>query len=150
MRIHTDKLSIEDIEEFQPPRSEMILTTHGSRKRDHAFEVKLVGEPGKDRHGITRRFSTGGAYGSTDGRMRALTWVEWGDFICELLKIDPDAIVGVYEGEHDFIEATQSACVWRPQREGAPEHADRWASNLYWARDKRISEASRPFAEVSA
>lgn len=134
MRIHTKHLTADDLERLKPEGTYIEFTEHGSRKREHAFEVKMYGEPGKDAHGITRSYSTGGAYGTTDGRYRALTWVEWGDWMVELLKIDPGAIIGSYDGADGFIEQTQDAAHWRSQFYDAAEHADRWAQDLHYNR----------------
>ena len=133
MRIHTKHLTRDDLVRAKPEGSYIEITEHGSRKRDHAFEVKLYAEPGKDRHGITRRFKTGGAYGTTDGRHRALTWVEWGDWMVELFKIDPGAIIGKYEGWREFCDWTYEAAHQRPDRENAVEHASGWADELWLA-----------------
>lgn len=128
MRIHTDHLTGTDLvaATVGMPGVTVTFSTHDSRARDHAFEVSMVGKPGKDRHGITRRWSTGGAYGTTDGTMRALTWVEWGDWICAMFQRDPKAIIGEYEGAQDFIEQTCEMSYKRPERENAVEHAERW------------------------
>mgnify|MGYP000923886212 CR=1 FL=1 len=133
MRIHTKHLTRDDLVRAKPEGSYIEIAEHGSRKRDHAFEVKLYGNPGKDAHGITRRFSTGGAYGTTDGCYRALTWIEWGDWMVELFKIDPGAIIGQYEGWRDFCEWTYEAAHHRPDRENAVEHASGWADELWLA-----------------
>lgn len=143
MRIHSDKLTADDLVRTARamPGVYIEITEHGSRKRDHAYEVTMYADPGKDRHGITRRYKTGGAYGTTDGRYRALTWVEWGDFICELFRRDPEAIVGPYDGEADFIHQTQDAAPFRSQLYDAVEHADRWSRALYYARRDREAVA---------
>lgn len=135
MRIHSDTLTSGDLREAARaiPGGHINITEHGSRKRDHAFEVNMFGDPGKDRHGITRRYGTGGAYGQADGTHRALTWVEWGDWMVELFKIDPTAIIGSYDGAEDFCEQTYEAARWRSQFYDAAEHADRWYGELYYA-----------------
>lgn len=150
MRIHTKHLTRDDLVRAKPEGSYIEITEHGSRKRDHAFEVKMYAEPGKDRHGITRRFSTGGAYGHTDGRHRALTWVEWGDWMVELFKIDPGAIIGKYEGWREFCDWTYELSFSRPDRENAVEHATRWRNELWEAAetDKAvIRDLNRPGPE---
>ena len=153
MRIHTKYLTRDDLERLKPEGTYIELTPHGSRKRDHAFEVKMYGEPGKDRHGIARRSSTGGAYGTTDGRYRALTWIEWGDWMVELFKIDPGAIIGQYEGWRDFCDWTYELSFSRPDRENAVEHATRWQNELWEAAetDKAvIRDLNRPGPERHA
>ena len=150
MRVHTDRLTADDLTRLRPAGTIIELTPHGSRKRDHAFEVKMYGEPGKDVYGIARRHPTGGAYGTTDGRYRALTWIEWGDWMVELFKIDPGAIIGRYEGAHDFVIWTQDLAYNRPDRENAVEHASGWADELWEAAetDKAvIRDLNRPGPE---
>lgn len=142
MRIHSDILTEDDLRSavaseinnnnYTAATAYLEVSHHGSRKRDHAFEVHLYGDPGKDRHGIARRYSTGGAYGTTDGIYRALTWVEWGDVICRLFTIDPRAIIGSYDGFDDFMEQTQTYAPHRSQFYDAVEHANRWYEELYW------------------
>jgi hypothetical protein len=136
MRIHTKHLTADDLERLKPEGTYIEITEHGSRKRARAFEVKLYGEPGKDAHGITRKHPTGGAYGTTDGLYRALTWVEWGDWMVELFKIDPGAIIGSYVGQSGFLPDTWHASVSRPERENAPTHQYRWERELYAAADR--------------
>lgn len=153
MRVHTKYLTADDLVRLKPEGTYSEVTSHGSRKRDRAFEVKMVGEPGKDRHGITRRFKTGGAYGTTDGRHRALTWVEWGDWMVELFKIDPGAIIGKYEGWREFCEWTYELAYSRPDRENAVEHATRWQNELWKAADEGkevIRDLNNPASERHA
>ena len=140
MRIHTKHLTADDLERLKPEGTYIEITEHGSRKRARAFKVKLYGEPGKDAHGITRKYSTGGAYGTTDGLYRALTWVEWGDWMVELFKIDPGAIIGSYVGQSGFLTDTWHAASHRPKREDAEFHQERWSRELYAAddRDKEV------------
>lgn len=155
MRIHTDKLTPDHLTgaAADMPGVRQEIDLRGSRKRARAYEVKMVGKPGKDRHGITRMFSTGGAYGTADGIHRALTWVEWGDWMVELLKIDPGAIIGNYAGAHDFIIQTSEASYDRPERENAADHVERWSRELYAAAesDKQIMrDPYRPIEERRA
>lgn len=124
MRIHTDKLNPVHLDAACEGMPGVALgwTEHASRKRDRAFEVRMVGEPGKDRHGIARKRPV--------GRYRALTWVEWGDWMVELFKIDPGAIIGKYEGWREFCDWTYELSFSRPDRENAVEHATRWQNEL--------------------
>lgn len=135
MKIHADKLTASDIYKTAPDRTYVELVEHASRKRKRAFDVGLSASHGNDAHGLARVYSrnTGrtGAMGDWD---RAATWIEWGDWIVELLKIDPEAIVGNYDGAHDFIVQTQAAAPHRPERENAEVHADRWSEELFWQR----------------
>ena len=139
MKIHTNTISADDVQAAAKTLGRGVkldLMPKGSRSHSHGFEVSLAGKPGKDRHGITRRYSTGGAYGSTDGTYRACTWVEWGDFIAELFKLDPAAKVGPYRGAREFLSMTYRDAEQRDefgQRQDvchAP-HATAWDEALY-------------------
>jgi hypothetical protein len=103
----------------------------GSRKRDHAFEVGMSAGYGTDAHGINRCFArNSGKYGSNGDGDRAATWVEWGDWMVALLELDPDAIIGHYDGAEEFTRITTDYAPHRPARENAPAHAERWAVAL--------------------
>lgn len=70
-------------------------TRHGSRSRDHAFEVSLTGHG--ERHTRTKAGNEG----------KAATWDDWGFFIAALFEIDPNAFWGsasyqTYEGARHF------------------------------------------------
>lgn len=134
MRIHSDTLTTSDLYENLPDGCYLEVTTHGSRKRDHAFNVTMGAMPGKDAHGIKRAYArnTGQFGGEQDAYTRAATYIEWGDWMVALLKIDPDAIIGYYEGSDDFVRQTQNAAPRRPDRENAETHADRWSEELYY------------------
>ena len=128
MKIHTDTLTENDLYRalptgVYPERLEAV----GSRKRDHGFEVSLDTSGGADRHGIKRVYSrNSGMYGAVS-LTRAATYIEWGDWMIELFKIDPDAIIGQYSGLPDFLYQTTRMAPNRPARENAVEHAERWA-----------------------
>lgn len=131
MRIHTDNLTAEDLRQAVPRGCYLEYTTHGSRKRDHAFQVGLSAAEGTDAHGIKRCYARNtGQYGGDGYGDRAATWVEWGDWMVALLKIDPDAIIGQYEGADDFVAQTTQYAPSRPAREDAQAHAERWAKEL--------------------
>lgn len=134
MRIHTDILAgWQRLYHCLPSGVYLELSTHGSRKRAHAFEVKLTADDGYDRHGIKRCYGTNsGSYGG--GYDRAATWVEWGDWIVALFKHDLAAIIGPYDGADDFLAQTARAAEHRPARENAPEHAARWRRELSCSR----------------
>lgn len=85
MRIHTDRLTESDIyTAARHARADVVvLTEHGSRSRDHAFNVKLEGE--------SRRRPNGGASGKGYASGYAATWDQWGVFLAILFDIDPDA-----------------------------------------------------------
>lgn len=137
MKIHADKLTASDIYKAAPDRTYVELTERGSRKRKRAFDVGLSASHGDDAHGLARVYSrnTGrtGAMGDYD---RAATWIEWGDWMVELFKIDPAAVIGNYDGAHDFVVQTQAAAPHRPARENAEFHADRWSEELFWHQAK--------------
>lgn len=125
MRIHSDILTREDLERHVPAGATLELDERGSRKRNHAFEVEMLAEPGEDAHGVRRR------YGAYHGGGKALTWVEYGDWMVELFKIDRQAIVGPYDGAHKFVLGTRAAAGGRPAFEQAPEATDRWCAELF-------------------
>ena len=93
MRIHSDILSRTDV--TNAARTALAyfdsLTEHGSRKRDHAFEVKLRG-------GSNRRpnfYNGSGDY--------AATWDQWGVFFSVLYDRDPNMVCGsAYSDREDF------------------------------------------------
>jgi hypothetical protein len=119
MRIHTDKLTAADLRKLAPNGTLAEVTAHGSRKRDHAFEVGLSAEHGSDKHGNKRSFArNSGQYGGAGNYDRAATWVEWGDWIAGMFKIDPRAIIGEYNGVTDFLRNTAEAKRWRKEKHG--------------------------------
>lgn len=138
MKIHSDKLTIADLQRTAPEGIYVEIDTAGSRKRDHSFKVGLSAAHGNDAHGIKRAFARnpGSSNRYVDHHDRAATWVEWGDWIVELFKLDENAIIGEYDGAHDFIIQTQAAAPHRPERENAEVHADRWSAELFWERAK--------------
>jgi hypothetical protein len=97
MRIHTDKLSFQDLYDAAREIENVYVeyTLHGSRKRDHAFNVTLTAEPRKG-----RRFRNSGNRGATYDA--AATWDEWGIFLNHLFTIDPNAASDNYDGLADF------------------------------------------------
>lgn len=145
MRIHSDKLEFSDLGLAAAnagfgPDVYYERTAHGSRKRAHAFDVSADADPGEDRHGIKRAFRCNtGTIGAQSGEYKALTWVEWGDWICQMFKIDPAAIIGSYDGAKDFVSQTTQMAPHRPARENAETHAARWADEL----DARVIKGSR-------
>lgn len=112
MRLHSDTLTRDEIDAALvnadlPGVFIDVLSSHGSRSRARAFEVRLAAEPGKDRNGNVRRPRNSGSYGS-DGRdpFKGATYDEWGYFIAELFERDPDAVFGPYNGRDDFHRKT--------------------------------------------
>jgi hypothetical protein len=93
MRIHTDTLRYADVWEAARGLDlyPEILTEHGSRKRDHAFELQLSGSS-------TRM--------AQSGEWKAATWDEWGALIGLLFKLDPNASMSYYEDAKEFHRLT--------------------------------------------
>jgi hypothetical protein len=132
VQIHTDKLTSTDLWREAPAGCYLDVAIRGSRKRLRRFDVSISADEGTDAHGLKRVYARNtGKYGgqSVEGE-KAATWLEWGDWIVALFKLDPDAIIGYYEGPRDFVEQTQKAAPHRPAREDAQRHADRWAGEL--------------------
>lgn len=69
------------------------LCNVGSRKRSHGVTFRGYALDGN-------RSTNSGIYGAANAR--AATWDAWGYFIAEMFKVDPDAIVGQYDGVSDF------------------------------------------------
>jgi hypothetical protein len=95
MRIHTDSLTISDIyaaTKNAGPRVDVEVRQHGSRSRARAFNVTLTG--------TSPRRTNSGKRGAGDEH--AATWDEWGMFLAELFRRDPNAVApNAYEsGEH--------------------------------------------------
>ena len=135
MRIHTDTLTTDDLYRELPDDCYLEVTTHGSRKRHHAFEVKVSAQVGRDAHGIKRAYAqNSGTYGAaSDDYSRAATWIEWGDWMVALFKIDASAIIGPYDGASDFTYQTHQFAPHRQARENAEAHAARWNRELFYA-----------------
>lgn len=114
MRIHTDTLTHQDVVEAVRAAGVVTETTfwgteirsvrlndagvrhHGSRKRDHAFEVGLLG--------TSSRSTNSGVYGAGAGK--AATWDEWGMFLGALYEKDPLMFAGRYQHAAYFHWAT--------------------------------------------
>ena len=98
MRIHTDKLTTQDVcrEAFKVGVAVEYLGSHGSRKRDHAYEVALSGSS-----------PYAGASTAVGYPYKAATWDEWGLFIAALFKLEPTAIIGHYNGVENFEQITR-------------------------------------------
>lgn len=143
MKIFSDKLTEGDLRNALtraiPNGVVLELEEHGSRKRARRFDVALSAEGGADKHGLKRCYSRNSGQFGALGYGRAATYIEWGDWMVELFKIDPEAIVGVYDDSHDFIVKTQEYAPHRPARESAETHADRWSEELYWAAQEKVA-----------
>lgn len=93
MRIHTDTLTEREIR-AAAARFNLypeVLTKHGSRKRDHAFEVQLSGSSSRK---------------AQSGEWNAATWDEWGAFIGYLFSLDSEATMSYYESAEAFHRYT--------------------------------------------
>lgn len=98
MRIHTNTLTHDNLETAARTARVTLRTAsgHGSRSRDHAFNVRLEGSGGRNNTGL---------YGAGD--YSGATWDEWGAFLAALYAVDPDATIpGVYESAAHFHWAT--------------------------------------------
>lgn len=85
MRIHTDTITLDDIHEAARLArvSFETLSEHRSRKRRHAFEVKLLGSsPSRPNSG----------HRGADSDEYAASWDEWGIFLAHLFSNDPLAV----------------------------------------------------------
>jgi hypothetical protein len=89
MRLHTDVIVPFDIEAAAKRAGvKAHFTPHGSRKRKHAFEVRLEGS------GVE-----GGGWGTLNHKSG--TWDEWGMFLAALYRIDSEMIAGPYLHNHE-------------------------------------------------
>ena len=103
MRIHANTLTTSEI--YKAARIARVeiehLTEHGSRKRAHAFEVKLSGES-------RRRPNNNGAHGD----VFAATWDQWGVFLACLFDADNKiTIPSAYEDRDQFQYRTDARFV---------------------------------------
>lgn len=114
MRIHTDRLTDGELC-YQlacvSPWLRLESTRHGSRKRNHAFEVSITycGEKVK---GDGRGRTNAGTSGYNFDRPYAATWDEWGEWLALLFELDPDMIAGPYDGRDDFYAQTAESVKW--------------------------------------
>lgn len=93
MRIHTTVTEAEVYAAARLARVDLAtFARHGSRKSDHAFEVKLEGE--------SRQRPNGGESGAGSGY--AATWDQWGVFLAAIFRADPAASCWAYTDEQDF------------------------------------------------
>lgn len=112
MRIHTDKLSEQNIRAFladeitagriAPTVGFKKLTQHGSRSKARAFEVQLESWDNADGDG--RREGNSGSYGG--GENYAATHDEWGWFLAALFAAEPEADATHYYNADDFHHKT--------------------------------------------
>jgi len=98
MKIHSDVLTSMDIYAATRELPGVYVdscTQHGSRKRARAFNVGL--EAGEKTE-LRRYNRNSGQWGGGGVTGIACTWDEWGIFIAALFDIDPEAIIGQYDG----------------------------------------------------
>jgi hypothetical protein len=102
MRIHTDALTYADMHNAARDLPEVFVTVtpHGSRKRDHAFELVLSAAPRKG-----RRYRNSGRTGA-DTFEAAAYWDEWGIVLSWLFSVDPKMTCWAYDGAADFHHKT--------------------------------------------
>lgn len=97
MRLHTYTISRSDVLDAAARfgLTVPVLTEHGSRTHDHAFEIQLSGSS-------TRQ--------AQSNQWNAATWDEWGAFMGDLYTRDPDARWGTsswgYADSADFDRKT--------------------------------------------
>jgi hypothetical protein len=96
MRIHANTLTTSDI--YQAARfarvDVVVLTEHGSRKRDHAFNVRLEGASNRRPNFVN--------YDSGYGSGYSATWDQWGVFLSVLFDLDPSTSTTYDEDRHAF------------------------------------------------
>lgn len=104
MKIHSNILTEQDIREAVPAGCYLAghyakdgvtwasVHREGSRKRQNGFTVRLSGSSKSTMHSLPDK---------------AATWDEWGIFIAELFRRDPDAVCGRYASYDDFISKTR-------------------------------------------
>lgn len=96
MRIHTDTLTASDLQAAaQLAGVTLSYSNHGSRSHRGAVDVTLSGSSG-------RMPNTGNRGAASYGSSPAATWDEWGIFLGELFRRDPDAVAPrvYFSGEH--------------------------------------------------
>jgi hypothetical protein len=91
----------EDIVGVWPVIEAMPYTRNNVNNR---YVVHLRSEGLVDAEGNKRRYPRGGNDGSG---VRGCTYNEWGYFIAELFRIDPEATIGPYKGVDHFHELTR-------------------------------------------
>jgi hypothetical protein len=130
MRIHTDSLTEKDIYEATARAGSavrVVVTEHGSRSRARAFNVTLSGTSSRRRN--TGNYGAAGedSYWGPD-RSHAATWDEWGMFLAEIFRRDPNAVVpNAYESGEHFHWSTGDRFLYLtpPHQHGGSGH--RWS-----------------------
>lgn len=116
MKLHTDSLTRQDIRNaLQAAKnagnvdSRVYFTTldeRGSRSHSRAYEVQL-GWMGDKVPGDGRRWKNSGSSGADS--VYAAFYDEWGWFILELYRLDPELVFGHYKTFQDFVTMTKHA-----------------------------------------
>lgn len=101
MRIHTDKLSANDLRAALPDGVHAYITPKGSRKRARAFEITLFVIQRDELH---MRLGNSGGYGASSDL--AATWDEWGIWMARLYELDSRVLIGWYESHDHFVAMT--------------------------------------------
>jgi hypothetical protein len=115
MRIHTDTLTRQDIiaalnheitaGNVAPQVNFKILSQHGSRSHNRAFEVQL--EAAGKIPGDGRRGGNSGSYGAMQDGTFAATYDEWGFFLARLFDLDAALSAGrAYPNRDEFHAVT--------------------------------------------
>lgn len=105
MKIHSDILTIIDLQAalHTPTRIAEVYGEFmqvGSRSRSRGFIVKLTSSD------ETRPHKSGFANADTRNE-RAASWDDWGIWMDRLFDLDPNAIIGQYNGRDDFYSQTR-------------------------------------------
>ena len=80
------------------------LEVKGSRSRKRRIDLKLAGNSNRNQNHGTGNSNRN----QNHGTVKAATWDEWGMFINALFEIDPNAIIGQYDGMEIFREVTDN------------------------------------------
>lgn len=133
MKIHSDRITHGNIIDATPDGVRVTVDPVGSRKRSQGFIVYAAAVPGVDAYDVKRRYNPTRKIGDA---VKAATWQDWGDMIAALFAIDPDAIIGNYNGADDFVDQTIENAYRLTTFQGidaADEAATRWRSDLWHA-----------------
>lgn len=149
MRLHSDTINpMHIIHALQECKARGLIADHvelanierkGSRKRRSAVEFSIgtsdgtsfMSEPVREEleaHGLERKAMNAAkrrwvrnGYARQEDFPRSATWHEWGHLIAYLFRLDPDAIIGAYDGwigfERETFEAP-AAYQWRLHHNG--------------------------------
>ena len=112
MRIHSDIITWDDLHVARAAAIQhgegfvyLHTKTHGSRKRDHAFEVGLEGDGTTNK----RRRNPGTSQDRSRQDEYAATHDQWGWFLASLFRVDPNMTSVYYDGATEFHTKTKEA-----------------------------------------